>query len=115
MRKLLASSILALSLITNTFADDLKKEEAVDNTKKPEPVILQDLLCGSPKDINKRLKELNMSPVIATQSDVHSYQTVVWMNMETKDTIFVRYIDDHTGCLMGMGGVFMMKLPSKSI
>lgn len=116
MRKLLACSILVLSLFGNVFAEEAKKEEPTKEEAVPRnPIVLKDVVCGSPKELNARLKELKMIPVLATESEVNQYQTVVWMNPSTKDTVFTRYIDNETACIIGMGMNFMMKYPKDLI
>ena len=108
MKRFLVSSVLALGLLftnTQSLAEENKQQEP---TKVK--VELKDLLCGPVKEINKRLHELGMTPVFMAISEVHHYETMVWLAKDNS-VIFIRYVDEHSACLMGMGDLVLFDHP----
>lgn len=104
MKRFLVSSVLALGLLfTNSPLAEENKQAVVR-------IELKDLLCGPVKEINKRLYELQMVPVFMAISEVHHYETMVWMAKDNS-VIFIRYVDEQSACLMGMGDLVKFEHP----
>lgn len=107
MKKLLVSSVLLFSMFLSNVL--LASEES-----KTVRVELKDVMCGPVKEINNRLDQLGMVPVFMAVSEVNNYETMVWINGQ-KDVIFVRYVDEESACLMGMGALILLSNPKSKI
>lgn len=107
MKRFLVSSVLALGLLftnTQSLAEENKQQSNVVRVE------LKDLICGPIKEVNKRLEELQMVPVLMAVSEVHHYETMMWIAKD-RSVVFVRYVDEQSACLMGMGDLVLFDHP----
>lgn len=100
MRKLLAYSafVLGSGFSCTSMSNELPTNISTDPGHRVE---LRDVGCASIDKITENLKKYEMIPILMTMAD--GYETIVWKNEEDNSIIYIRYVDEETACIMGLG------------
>lgn len=100
MKKLLVSSVIFFSGLfsSSSFSEEVNPQ---NNQQEVVRVELKDVGCGPVELISANLKKHGLVPILMTISE--NYDTIVWKSEVDNSVVFVRYVDEKSACIMGIG------------